>query len=109
VFLDVDDLQPGCFDQALLDSIKNALSFIIILSPGSLMPCAAQGDWMRAELACALANEKNVIPIMMPGFTFPEENDLPEDIRTIRMHQGVSYSHEFFGAVIDKIVSYLRT
>lgn len=109
VFLDVDDLRPGHFDEALLRCIQDAPSFVVILSTGSLDRCVQPDDWLRQEIACALANKKTVLPIMMPGFRFPTEDELSEDIQAIRTHQGVNYSHDFFEAMMEKIVSYLNT
>jgi hypothetical protein len=107
VFLDVDDLRPGHFDEALLKRIREAPNFIVILSVGSLDRCTIQDDWLRREIACALDNNKKVIPIMMPGFNFPLMQDLPEEIQSIQVHHGVNYSHEFFDAMMKKVVDYL--
>jgi serine/threonine protein kinase len=107
VFLDVDDLRPGHFDEALLERIQEAPNFIVILSVDSLDRCAIQDDWLRKEIVCALNNKKRVIPIMMTGFSFPPAESLPKELRSIRVHHGVNYSHEFFDAMMKKIVDYL--
>jgi hypothetical protein len=109
VFLDVDDLRPGRFDEALLKCIEDTPNFVVILSSASLDRCAMPTDWFRREIVCALGMNKRIIPIMMPGFNFPAEQDLPEQLRPIRIHHGVNYSHDFFDAMIDKVVSYLAT
>lgn len=109
VFLDVEDLRPGHFDGSLLENIREAPFFILILSPGSLDRCYDKEDWLRREISCALVNKKTIIPIMMPSFTFPPEDQLPGDLHDIHLHHAIHYSHEFFSAMIDKIVSYLRT
>ena len=107
VFLDVDDLRPGQFDEALIERIQDAPNFLVILSPGSLDRCSEPGDWLRREIVCAMASQKTIIPIMMPGFGFPEEQDLPQDLQPIRVHHGVTYSHEYFQATLNKVVGYL--
>jgi hypothetical protein len=109
VFLDVDDLRPGHFDEALLERIQEAANFVLILSPSSLDRCANPDDWFRREIVCALAERKTLIPIMMPGFSFPKAEELPDELRPIRVHQGVNYSHDFFDAMIEKLVGYLGT
>lgn len=107
VFLDVDDLRPGYFDEALIARIEEAPSFIVILSAGSLDRCATPEDWLRRELLCALTKRKRIIPILMPGFSFPAEDRIPPELRPIRLHHGVSYSHDFFDAMMQKVVDYL--
>lgn len=108
VFLDVNDLSTGHFDEALLAEIAYAPNFLLILSPNSLAHCRDDEDWVRKEIAQAIRVKSNIIPLMMPDFAFPQGGDLPEDIRPLRLHHGVTYSHEFFDAMMDKIVKYLR-
>lgn len=102
VFLDVTDLRKGYFDEALLNYIAETPNFLVILSLQSLDRCAAEGDWLRLEIAQAVKTRKNIIPVMMPSFRFP--NQLPEDIQTLPRHQGVEYSHSYHVAMIDSIV-----
>lgn len=103
VFLDVTDLSKGHFDEALLRYVAATPSFIVILSPDALDPrIQKQEDWMRREVAHAIRTERNIVPVMFPGFEFPAE--LPDDIKDLPRHQGVKYSHDFFEAVIDKIL-----
>lgn len=108
VFLDVDDLRAGYFDEALLRHIENTPNFVVILSPGSLARCADENDWFRQEVAHALKTGKNIVPILMPGFEFPPKELLPEDISQLRVYQSVPYSHEFFDAMMNKLRGYLR-
>jgi hypothetical protein len=109
VFLDVDDLRPGQFDDALLERIRETSNFVLILSAGSLDRCSEQDDWLRKEIVCALAHDRTIIPVLMPGFAFPAEQALPDELHPIRVHHGVAYSHEYFGATIDKIVGFLAS
>ncbi len=109
VFLDVDDLRPGHFDEALLDRIEEAPSFLVILSKGSLDRCASPDDWLRREIVWALTKRKTVIPVMMPGFSFPAKEEFPGELLPIRLHHGVKYSHDFFDAMMEKIIDYLST
>lgn len=107
VFLDVDDLRTGHFDEALLGQIEASGNFLVILTPQCLDRCRDSEDWFRREIAHAIKHQKNVIPLIMPGFRFPASEEIPEDLRPLRVHHGVSYSHEFFAAMMTKIVGYL--
>ena len=84
VSFDIDTLRSGDFDIQLLHRIDQCTDFILILNAGafdrSIDPASDRNkDWMRIELAYALEKKKNIIPIMLNGFTdFPD--NLPDDI-----------------------------
>src|SRR5882757_4465764 len=102
VFLDVADLDRGHFDDQLLTTIAETPNFILVLAPGSLDKCVNEGDWLRRELRQAIATRRNVIPVCLPGFSFP--TSLPADIAELSRHQAVEYSHTLFDATIEKIL-----
>lgn len=102
VFLDVTDLRRGFFDSALLHYISEAPSFVLILSPRALDHCDHDDDWLRQEIVQAINTERNIIPVILPGFTFPSSLDAA--IKALPRHQGVEYSHTFFEAMVDRIV-----
>jgi tetratricopeptide (TPR) repeat protein len=106
-FLDIDEKAPTTrFDERLLQALDRARSFVLILTPGALDRCVNEGDWLRREIHHALIRRKNIVPIMMPEFKWPRMEDLPEDIRPLSLCEGLSYSHEYFAAFIDMLVSW---
>jgi uncharacterized membrane protein YeaQ/YmgE (transglycosylase-associated protein family) len=107
VFLDVDDLRSSYFDERLLREIDKADNFVIILSPEALNRCSQEDDFLRKEIAHALARKKRIVPIIKDGFSFPDNEVLPADIRELSRHNGIRYSHDFFQAAMDKLVSFL--
>jgi len=108
VFLDVDELRPGYFDEKLLRVIENAPNFLLILSAGSLDRCKNPGDWLCREIEHAVRTERHIIPVLQEEFVFPDPGDLPESIRSLPRHHGILYSHNFFRAVIDQLMGYLK-
>ena len=46
-------------------------------------------DWIHKELSCAFENAKNIVPIFEQNFEFPDEMQIPEDIRMITKYNGV--------------------
>lgn len=106
-FLDVDDLRPGHFDEALLRQIDSAPNFLLILSPHSLDRCRNDRDWLRREIAHAIETNRNIVPVIMPGFEFPDSDGLPDDIASLPLHHGIPYSHDFFDAMMEKLGGYL--
>lgn len=107
VFMDVTGLGSGFFDIALLHRIAETRNFILILAPHALDRCADKDDWLRKELRQALASGCNIIPIRLPGFKSPK--NLPDDIRDLPRLQAIDYSHQFFDAMMDQLVSMLDT
>ena len=107
VFFDTDTLRSGDFNVELFDRIGECTDFIIVLSPNALDRCVNEKDWVRQELACALREGKNIVPIRSAKFHFPEE--LPEDIDAIRKQNGVSINNELFDAMIDRVISFLHS
>ena len=108
VFLDIENLNSGSFNTKLFDVIDNCKDVLVICSIGSLDRCVNDGDWVRLEIAHALEKGKNIVPIMLRGFSFPD--DLPCDIEAIRMKNGVNAnSHEYFDAAIDRLAEKFLT
>ncbi len=108
VFFDVESLRSGKFNEQLLNTIQECNDFILICSPGVLDRCEKEDDWVRQELACALRCGKNVIPVLLCGFTFPSPETLPEDIREVCYCNGLAASHEHFDAFIGKLTDFLK-
>ncbi len=107
VFLDVEDLDASFFDERLLGEIARAENFLVVLSPGSLDHCHSPHDWLRREIGHALHLRKTVVPVLKAGFSFPSAERLPEDLRDLPRRHGISYTHEYFAAFIDKLESLL--
>ena len=102
VFLDVENLRSGDFNEKLLQIIQNCTDFIVVLSAGSLDRCVNDGDWVRREIAHALSHDKNVVPLLLRGFEWPET--LPKDISQLANRGGVNTTtNEFFDAVINRL------
>lgn len=101
LFYDVEVLRSGKFNEALLKQIQSCKDFIIVLSPHALDRCEDENDWVRQEIAEAIKEKKNIVPVMMNGFQFPE--NLPEDINELRFHTGLTSSTEYFQESINRL------
>lgn len=106
-FFDVETLRSGPFDAALYRRIEDAVDVVVVLPPNSLERCRNEGDWFRLEIAHALSRKKNVIPVLMPGFVWPEE--LPDDITALRQMNGIAPSHSMFEESVGRLVKLLRS
>ncbi|MCD7769221.1 MAG: toll/interleukin-1 receptor domain-containing protein, partial [Oscillospiraceae bacterium] len=105
VFFDIESLSSGRFDTRLLEVIDDCQDVIVVLSPNALDRCSDPNDWLRTEVAHAIQSGKNLIPVMMKGFTWPDE--LPDDIAALHRYNGVLVTFEFFDGFIDKLRKYL--
>lgn len=105
VSFDVDTLRSGDFDVELLKRIDECTDFIVILNEGvfdRMLTTEKQEDWLRNELAYALKKKKNIIPIMLAGFSeFPK--NLPEDVVDISRKNGIIHNMKYFDAFYDKL------
>ena len=101
VFYDIEMLRSGKFNEALLDSIQSCKDFVLILSPHALDRCSDENDWVRREIAEALKAKKNIVPVIMRGFSFPEK--LPDDIDEVRYRNGLTSTTEYFSESIDRL------
>lgn len=106
VFLDLEELRAGPFNEKLYDAIDNCENFVLVLPPNALERCSAERDWLRLEIEHAIKKKKNIIPVMMVGFSFP--SNLPESLANLPYFNGVQSSREYFDATIDKIISMLK-
>lgn len=105
VFFDVESMRSGLFNTQILEAITLCKDVIVVLPPCGLDRCSDDNDWVRKELSYAIEKGKNIIPVLMRGFIFPEA--LPDDINKIRFMQGVQASSDYFDASVKKIVDLL--
>jgi hypothetical protein len=102
VFLDIESLNSGSFNEQLFAVIDECTDFVLVGSKGCLDRCANDGDWVRLEIQRAFKSGKNIVPVMLRGFEFPET--LPDDIDAIRLQNGVSADNsEYFDAAVDRL------
>lgn len=108
-FLDLDELHAGTFDDKIMEAIRQAPNFILILPSGALDRCVNENDWVRKEIQMAVGLHKNIIPVLYDGFAWPNEWNplIPQEIRQLERINCVLGSTEYFSAMIDKIINYM--
>ncbi|CAM1301648.1 SARM1 (predicted) [Pycnogonum litorale] len=110
VFIDVERLEAGKFDNNLLQSIRQAKHFILVLTPNALDRCVEDGeckDWVHREIFTALQSQCNIIPVT-DNFQWPESEKLPNDIRNVCIFNGVPWIHHYQDACVDKLERFMR-
>ncbi|XP_041097037.1 NAD(+) hydrolase SARM1 [Polyodon spathula] len=110
VFIDVEKLEAGKFEDKLIQSVQRARNFILVMSAGALDKCMGDSDmkdWVHKEIVTALNGGKNIVPVT-DHFLWPEPSSLPEDMRAVLNFNGVKWSHEYQEATIEKIIRFLQ-
>jgi hypothetical protein len=105
VFIDVERLEAGKFDNNLLQSISQAKYFLLVLTPNALDRCLGDDerkDWVHREIVAALESNCKIIPII-DNFQWPLPEDLPEDMRAVCYFNGVRWVHDYQVRVLVKL------
>ena len=103
VFLDVESLRSGNFNTAILKKIEACTDVLVLLPPNALDRCVNEDDWLRLEVEHAFLHGKNVVPVMLRGFEWPDS--LPEGMAQLPDCNGVSAADnmELFDGVLLRI------
>lgn len=92
VFMDIAAIRPGeDFGLAIQRAIQECSVVLVVIGRGWTSASDESGkrrlddpnDWVRLEIASALASERLVVPVMVQGAAMPTEAELPESIRTL--------------------------
>jgi len=109
-FLDIEKLPAGKFDDNLLNSVRCARNFILVLTPGCLTRCIGdeeQKDWVHREVVAALQGGCNIIPVT-DNFEWPAPEELPEDMRPVCYFNGIRWIHDYQDACVGKLEQFIR-
>jgi hypothetical protein len=101
VFLDVDDINEGRFEDIIKENIRNRDYFLLIIAPGTL-----ESEWVIRETAYALENDKRIIPVLVDGAQLYDA-DLPPALRAISSHNAITLTPEFFDAGLERIMVFI--
>ncbi len=108
VFFDVETLRSGNFNTQLYDVIKGCKDFVLVLPPNALDRCISEEDWIRKEVCHAMECNKNIIPVLLSGFNWPDP--MPKGMEQLKFYQAITASDaEYFDMSIKKLSTYLRS
>jgi len=107
VSFDIDTLEKGDFDKELEARVKGCKDFLVVLSPGIFdrfynPEYDPKDDWVRLEIACALNENKNIVPLVLDGFDWPK-NPLPSDVKAITRKNGIDLNPKHFEAAYETL------
>ena len=102
-FVDLENLDSGEFKRRILGEIEARMYFIVLLEPGSLDRIGEDGDWLRREIAYALAHGRIVVPVTASGFEFHRDLVLPPDVARLPGFEAVDLPSGYFNAAMKKL------
>ena len=106
VFIDYDGIGSGDFESAILGNIASRAHFLVLLTPSALKRCSEPGDWLRREIETALDSKRNIVPLMLEGFSFSTPSiasQLTGKLALLKNYNGITISPEFFWAAMERL------
>ncbi len=101
IFKDINAILPGQqFSQVLENALDSCAVVLVVIGPkwidGAGDRLHLENDWVRQEIALALARNLRVIPILANGSRMPKTEELPENIRGLRERQSIQIDNQSF-------------
>lgn len=102
VFFDIEALRAGKFNEQLYEVIDNCKDFISVLPPNALDRCVNEDDWVRLEICRAMQKGKNIVPVMLNGFIWPDP--MPKGLEELCNYQALTAnSIEYFDLSMERL------
>lgn len=117
VFMDVGTLEPGTnFVKKIESAVGSADALLVVIGRGWLTAKNVDGerrlddpeDFVRLEVALALAGEAVVIPVLVGGAVMPAEEDLPPDLVPLAHRHALTLFDTDWRSGQDRLVAVLR-
>ena len=107
VFLDMDELQDGVFDERILAAIEEAPIYMLIMTKHCFDRCHNADDWVRQELEYAIKKSKVIIPINPDRQFVGYPDTMPQHLKdALKSHQYSAVDTEqLYQESIDKLVT----
>ena len=112
VFMDVDSIEPGLpFDQVIKQAVERCEILLAVIGKEWLQQRTGNGprlndpnDFVRIEIASALAGHVRVIPVLLDGATMPAQDMLPEPLRSLALRNAVEVSNSRFSSDVERLI-----
>jgi len=117
VFMDIDAIEPG---EDFVESIERRLescNAALVLIGKTWLTCVDQmgarrldnpDDYVRRELAAALARKIRVIPVLVGGATMPRADQLPAELTPVCRRNAIEITDIRFHQDVDRLVTAVR-
>lgn len=117
VFMDVSDIHPGKdFRKAIDENVSKSAVLLAIIGPAWTTIKDASGvrrldqpnDFVRLEIASAMARSIDVIPVLVHGARMPNPAELPEELQNLAYRNGVELTHARWNSDVEVLTRALR-
>jgi formylglycine-generating enzyme required for sulfatase activity len=114
LFMDVEGyIRPGDdFVEVLEEQVSACEVMIVVIGPQWLALLEKRlndpADFVRVEIATALARQITVIPVLVDGASMPGASQLPEPLKALSRRQATRLSHDRFNADGQGLVKVLQ-
>jgi len=106
VFFDFKGIASGDFESVILGNIRSRAHFIVLLTPSALERCTEPGDWLRREIEEALAQKRNIVPLMLEGFDFGTPtiaNQLTGKLAVLKRYNALDVPASYFMEAMQRL------
>jgi uncharacterized membrane protein YeaQ/YmgE (transglycosylase-associated protein family) len=106
VFIDFEGIGAGNFETIILENIRARAHFLVLLTPTALERCGDPKDWMRREIEAALDSQRNIVPLMLPGFNFSTPaiaSQLTGKLEVLKQKNGLPIPEGYFSQAMDRL------
>ncbi|MEO6563723.1 MAG: toll/interleukin-1 receptor domain-containing protein [Nitrosospira sp.] len=113
VFMDIDDIPPGADFASMIEArIDAADTVLVVIGKRWLTAADVQNrrrlddsaDFVRIEIATALARGKRIIPMLVAGATMPSTQELPEALAALSRRNAVVLTETYVNRDVDELI-----
>lgn len=105
VFYDIESLRSGDWKRIILDNIRSRAHFLILLTPSAVQRFSEPDDIMRLEIETAIENKRNIVPLFMEDFKFPElQHYMTGNLSILPAYNGVPIPIRFFNFAMQELI-----
>ena len=117
VFMDVSGIEPGVdFRKAIEDNVSGCGVLLAVIGPSWASVAGSNGtrrldnpdDYVRLEIASALARGIPVIPVLVHEAHMPALDLLPENLKDLRYRNSVELAHAHWNSDVALLIAALK-
>ena len=117
LFMDIDGIEPGeDFDEALKNTLNRADVVLVVIGPqwcevrdeAGLRRIDDVDDYVRLEVATALARGVRLIPVLVGNARMPKSDTLPDDLKRLTRRQSIEITETRWAYDSERLAEAIR-
>jgi hypothetical protein len=116
VFRDINAIEPGADFVAAIENEVASCEVVLVVIGRQWLGCASDGrrrldnpnDFVRLEIASALARGVHILPVLVEGARMPREHELPDDLRPLARRQALEVSETRWEFDVGRLIEALE-